>query len=145
MDPILTRLVVVAALVALTAVLGRLWQRRDGRIDRTDTDDATDHRPALELDAAHAGPQAVLFGSPTCSPCDQVKRLLDEVAADHDDFTWTYVDAAERLDLADAHDVRRVPTLLVLDDRGSLVARSSGVPDRDELRSTVAAHAPVAA
>lgn len=146
MDPLLTRLALVAGLVVLTAVLGRLWQRRDGRIDRTArSTDEVDRRPDLELDVTHAGPQAVLFGSPTCRPCDQVKRLLDDVAADRPDFTWTYVDAADRLDLADAHDVRRVPTLLVLDDRGSLVARSSGVPDGDELRTTVDAHAPAAA
>jgi hypothetical protein len=45
------------------------------------------------------------------------------------------VDAADHLDLARTHHVLRVPTLFVLDRRGRILARTSGVPaERDLLR-----------
>ncbi len=117
-----------------------MWQRRDGRVTVDATPDARDHRPGLGLTTEHHGPQAVLFGSPTCAPCDTVKGLLREVEAERDDFRWHYVDAADRLDLADEHAVRRVPTLLLLDHHGEIVARSAGVPQRSALTAALPAH-----
>lgn len=88
----------------------------------------------LGLDPALPGPRAVLFGSPTCSPCDTVKAVLDDVrSSERPDLQWSYVDAADHLDVADAQRIRRVPTLLVLDDAGEVVSRASGVPARGEL------------
>lgn len=141
MDPLLTRVALVALVVLLATLAGKVWQRRDGRVAVAATPSGRDHRAGLGLATDHDGPQAVLFGSATCAPCDTVKGLLREVEATHDGFRWQYVDAADRLDLADAHGVRRVPTLLVLDGRGEIVARSSGVPQRDELAAAVTARA----
>lgn len=135
-DPLLLRLSLVLLVVLLTTLAGWVWQRRDGRIAAT-LDSGLDHRPAFGLALDHDGPQAVLFGTATCSPCDTVKGLLQEVASERDDFRWHYVDAADRLDLADQHAVRRVPTLLVLDHRGEIVARSSGVPERTALSAAL--------
>lgn len=137
MDPLLLRVALVALVMLLATLAGRVWQRRDGRVAVRTTTSGRDHRVGLGLAVDHDGPQAVLFGSSTCAPCDTVKGLLREVEEDHDGFRWEYVDAAERLDLADEHGVRRVPTLLVLDERGEIVARSSGVPQRDELAAAV--------
>ena len=136
MDPLLLRLAGVAFVVLAATLAGRVWQRRDGRVTSTD-DTGRDHRPALGLTTDHRGPQAVLFGSATCAPCDTVKGLLRDVEAERGDFRWHYVDAAERLDLAQQHAVRRVPTLLVLDDRGEIVARSAGVPERTALTAAL--------
>lgn len=136
MDPMVLRVLLVAVVVLLATLAGRVWQRRDGRV-LVRAGSGRDHRADLGLATDHDGPQAVLFGSATCTPCDTVKGLLREVEAAHDGFRWRYVDAAERLDLADVHGVRRVPTLLVLDGRGEIVARSSGVPRRDELAAAV--------
>lgn len=136
MDPLLLRIGLVLVVVLLTALAGRVWQRRDGRLAVT-VGSGRDHRPALGLTLDHEGPQAVLFGSTTCAPCDTVKGLLQEVASERDDFRWHYVDAADRLDLADEHAVRRVPTLLLLDHRGEIVARSSGVPERTALTTAL--------
>lgn len=133
MEPLLLRLALVLAVVGVATIAGRVWQRRDGRVTSTSSPTGDDVRAALGLATDHPGPQAVLFGSDTCAPCDTVKALLRDVEATRDDFRWTYVDAAERLDLADQHGVRRVPTLLVLDHDGGVVARTSGVPARDEL------------
>lgn len=140
MDPVLARLLAVVGVVVLATAAGKLWQARDGRV--TTSDEARD-RPRLShdrLDAlglAGSSRAAVLFGSPTCTPCDSVKVLLRELEADDPGFRWTYVDAAEHLDLADEHRVRRVPTLLVVDGQGAVTARTSGVPDRDALRAAV--------
>lgn len=137
MDPLLLRVALVALVVLLATLAGRVWQRRDGRVTAGPRPSGRDHRADLGLAPDHDGPQAVLFGSPTCAPCDTVKGLLREVAAAHDGFRWQYVDAADHLELADEHGVRRVPTLLVVDERGEIVARSSGVPQRDELSAVV--------
>lgn len=136
MDPLLARVALVLLVVLLSTLAGRVWQRRDGRVE-TVAAGGTDHRAALGLATDHDGPQAVLFGSPTCAPCTTVKGLLSEVEREHDGFRWQYVDAADRLDLADAHDIRRVPTLLVVDGRGEIVARTSGVPQRDALTDAI--------
>jgi len=135
-DPLLLRVALVALVVLLTTLAGRVWQRRDGRVAAT-ASSGRDHRRNLGLTLDHAGPQAVLFGSATCAPCDTVKGLLAEVESERDDFRWHYVDAVDRLDLADEHAVRRVPTLLVLDHRGEIVARSSGVPQRSALTAAL--------
>lgn len=136
MEPLLLRVALVLVVVLLTTLAGRVWQRRDGRIAAT-PDSGRDHRPGLGLELDHQGPQAVLFGSATCAPCDTVKGLLAEVESERDDFRWHYVDAGDRLDLADQHAVRRVPTLLVLDHRGEIVARTSGVPERTALAAAL--------
>lgn len=140
MDPLLLRAGLVLAVLLLATLAGRRWQQRDGRVvvgRDHGADGRVDHRPGLGLGTAHPGPQAVLFGTPTCAPCDTVKGLLTDVAGERADFRWHYVDAAARLDLADRHGVRRVPTLLVLDQQGTLVARASGVPDRAALAAAL--------
>lgn len=138
MDPLLLRLGVVLLVVLFVTLAGRVWQGRDGRVELA-AGTGRDDRAALGLRPDHDGPQAVLFGSPTCAPCDTVKGLLREVEAQRPDFRWHYVDAAARLDLADAHGIRRVPTLLVLDEHGAVVARSSGVPERGALAAALPA------
>lgn len=135
-DPLLLRVALVLVVVLLTTLAGRVWQRLDGRVTAQGGGDR-DVRAGLGLATDHRGPQAVLFGSATCAPCEVVKGLLRDVEAEREDFRWSYVDAAERLDLADEHAVRRVPTLLLLDEDGAVVARSSGVPDRRELAAAL--------
>jgi hypothetical protein len=138
MDPMVVRLVVVVGLVAVVAAVGRWWRTRDGavraggevRVDRR-------HLAAVGLDLAGAQAGAVLLGSPTCAPCGTVKRLLGELAAERDGFRWVYADVADHLEVADEHRVLRVPTLLVVDGAGRLLARTSGVPRREELRAVL--------
>lgn len=140
MEPLLARVALVALVVLLATLAGRLWQRRDGSVRSAVADPGRDHRPRLGLAVDHPGPQVVLFGSAACTPCHTVKGLLREVEAERDDFRWHYVDAADRLDLADEHAVRRVPTLLVVDQHGEIVARSSGVPERASLTAALSGH-----
>lgn len=146
MDPTVLRLLLVVLAIAAVTVVGRVLAARRDEL-RVVADDERHDRPvphtartrSASEDLGHAaGPSAILFGSPTCAPCDTVKLLLGEVADERDDFTWRYVDAAAHLDLARAHGVRRVPTLIVMDADDHTVARSGGVPTRAALREAVA-------
>lgn len=112
------RLVVVAVVVAISTMVGRWWQSRQGRVRRVGN--------ALVL-GSNTGPvSALLFTTPMCRTCPQVRDNLAAVAAVHADFTWTEIDAAIDLDQARVHRVMRAPTLVFL-AAGHEVARVQGV------------------
>jgi thiol-disulfide isomerase/thioredoxin len=135
MDPVVLRLLLVAGLLVAVAAVGRWWRSRNGVIrDGAGARLADDHLAALGLDLSGAQAGAVLLGSPTCAPCTTVKRVLTEVAADRDGFRWVYADAADHLEVVEFHRVMRVPTLLIVGDDGRILARTSGVPQADDLR-----------
>ncbi|MTV24490.1 thioredoxin family protein [Nitriliruptoraceae bacterium ZYF776] len=139
MDPVVLRILLVVGLLVATVAFGRWWQHRDGRV-RAAGDDVRlhpDDLAAVGLDLTGARAGAVLLGSPTCTPCTSVKRLLGEVTAERDGFRWVYADAADHLELAETHRVLRVPTLFVVDGEGRVLARTSGVPAKDDLLATV--------
>jgi thiol-disulfide isomerase/thioredoxin len=130
----LLRLAIVLLLLLAVLAFGAWWRRRDGQV-RAGGDGrfSRDQLAAVGLEVGGAEALGVLLGSPTCSPCVAVKRILGEVADERPAFRWVYVDAAEHLALADAHHVMRVPTLFVLDPRGRILARTSGVPAKRDL------------
>ena len=136
MDPMLLRALFVAGLIAVILVIGWVWRRRDGAV--RDADDGArvraDHLDAVGLDLRDADAGAVLLGSPTCAPCDTVKGVLGDLAEEREGFRWVYADAGEHLPLAEEHRVMRVPTLLVVDPDGRILARTSGVPRHEDLR-----------
>lgn len=140
MSPLVLRLVLVLLLLAGVALAGWWWNRRDGRV-RHVADDATrvsaDHLADVGLDLAGADAGAVLLGSPTCTPCVAVERVLAELSASRPGFRWVKVDAADHLDLTEAHKVLRVPTLLVVDGDRRLLARTSGVPATGDLAAVL--------
>ncbi len=135
MDPILVRAVAVVAVLVAALVVGRWWQRRDGEV-RSGGEGRVreDHLDALGLDLHTADAGAVLLGSPTCTPCESVKQVLHQLSTERAGFRWVYADAADHLGLTEEHRVRRVPTLLVVEPGGRILARTSGVPRSDELR-----------
>ncbi|MBS3939744.1 MAG: thioredoxin family protein [Actinobacteria bacterium] len=136
MDPLLLRLVFVVGLTAAVVAFGAWWQRRDGRVRAGDGGAvlAADHLDAVGLAVPSGGVGAVLLGSPTCTPCTAVKRVLRDLQAERGDVAWVYADAADHLDLAAEHKVMRVPTLFLVDDAGRVLARTSGVPQLADLR-----------
>lgn len=148
LDPVLLRLALVVLVVAGCAMAGAWWRRRDGRLDPSarpvENGDGPGLHPdelrALGLDAQRPA-AAVLFGAPSCRPCGNVRQVLSEVAAHRPHFGWVSVDAGEHLDLVRRHRVLRVPTLFVIDRSGAIVARTSGVPQREDLLALVDRHA----
>lgn len=130
----LVRLLVVLAILAVVAVLGAWWRARDGRV-RAGGDGrfSPDQLDQVGLDRIAGTGAALLLGSPTCAPCVTVRAILAEVAEERPDFRWVYRDAADHMPIADAHRVMRVPTLFVVDRRGRILARTSGVPAKRDL------------
>ena len=138
MDPLLLRVLVVAALLVAVTIAGRWWRRRDGAVRPVDDERLrSDHLEDVGLDLTGSELGAVLLGTSTCAPCETVKRVLSRLAAERHGFRWVYADAAEHLALAREHRVHRVPTLLLVEPGGRVVARTSGVPDVDELRGVL--------
>jgi len=132
-SPVLLRLLLVLVIVAAAAVAGRWWNARDGRVRAGAGEFSRAQLAAVGLDVRGVEAVALLLGSPTCAPCVTVKRILAEVADERPRFRWVYVDAADHLDVADAHHVMRVPTLFVIDPAGRILARTSGVPRKSDV------------
>lgn len=124
------RLLVVAAIVALSALAGRWWQARQERVVRR----------------RHAGDErasrALLFTTPQCRTCPQVRANLAIVAAGHDGFAVTEIDASTDLDVARRHGVLRAPTVVLLGTDGSEVARAAGIVSAAAIRAAAGLPAP---
>jgi thiol-disulfide isomerase/thioredoxin len=88
------------------------------------------------LRALGVGPAAVTllqFSSAFCAPCRAVRRVSSEVAAMLPEVEHVEVDAESHLSAVRALNIRRTPTLLVLDAEGRVVKRATGVPAKAQL------------
>jgi thiol-disulfide isomerase/thioredoxin len=140
-DVTLTRVLALVAVLAAASAFGVRRRIQDGRA-RT-----TVGGPALGPDDLGAPLGAcgtlVQFSSQFCAPCRSARRVLGALAARLDGVRHVELDAAEHLDLVRALDIRRTPTVLVLDPRGRIVSRAVGVPSAAELVGALGA-SPVA-
>jgi thiol-disulfide isomerase/thioredoxin len=125
---------ILALLVALAAAsaLG-LWLRGSGRRLANPTPAAV-AVPRLGRDdlGVDLGARATLvqFSSAFCQPCRATRRILNDVSRDVAGVAHVEIDAESHLDLVRRLDVRRTPTVLVLDADGMVVRRASGQPRR---------------
>lgn len=130
----MTGLIVLAVALAATAVVAVLMRRTNGRFSTTST---RDDRPRLSGDriGARLGESATLvqFSTEFCSPCRATRVLLTDIAATEPGVVTVELDAEQHLDLVRELDVRRTPTVLVLDPAGVVTTRSSGLPRRDQV------------
>ena len=91
------------------------------------------------LDAADLGADLgeratlVQFSSAFCQPCRATRRILDDVSGLVPGVAHVEVDAESNLALVRRLDVRRTPTVLVLDARGAVVRRASGQPRKADV------------
>jgi thiol-disulfide isomerase/thioredoxin len=131
---VMTGFGLVALLVAVAAAsaLG-FWLRGSGRRLANPTPAAVDV-PRLGRDdlGADLGARATLvqFSSAFCQPCRATRRILNDVSRDVAGVAHVEIDAESHLDLVRRLDVRRTPTVLVLDADGMVVRRASGQPRR---------------
>ena len=124
LDGLLALLVAVGAATALG-----LWLRRSGRRLGA-TRRVTAEVLAPEDLGAPLGERATLvqFSSAFCQPCRATRRVLDDVSRTVDGVAHIEIDAESHLELVRRLDVRRTPTVLVLDAAGRVVRRASGQP-----------------
>ena len=150
-------------LVLLAATAFGLWRRQtDGRMKTVSTASrgiavqvpmpVGDDEPEVDVTNASAaehggeqltpaqlgselGSQATLvqFSSAFCQPCRATRRILDEVAEMVAGTVHIEIDAEAHLDLVRQLDVRRTPTVLVLDSRGLIAKRAVGLPRKADV------------
>jgi thiol-disulfide isomerase/thioredoxin len=129
-------LAVLVTLAVATAV--GLWLQRSGRrLGRRKPARAGTPRDVLAA-ADLGGPLGeratlVQFSSAFCQPCRATRQVLDEVSRTVDGVAHLEVDAESNLALVRRLDVRRTPTVLVLDAAGGIVRRASGQPRKADV------------
>ncbi len=130
----------VALLVAVAAgmLISVLKSRHDGRFRAMGNDPEPGKRPAL-IEDLELGERATLvqFSSAFCAPCRATQRILSDVAGMLDGVRHVEIDAESHLDLVRRLDIRRTPTVLVLDADGDLVTRASGQPRRADVIAAI--------
>jgi len=146
-------LLLVVVLVAATA-FGVYRRRTDGRLRpvRPTLPEAPRPAPAgppvppaatpLDGDRLSAadlrsalGDRATLvqFSTAFCAPCRATRVTLDEVAGMLPGVRHVEVDAEAHLDLVRRLDVRRTPTVLILDAAGQVRTRATGAPRKADV------------
>ncbi len=133
----MTGLAVLIAALLVAACLAWGVRRLNGRFSEKS---GTDVLTAGDL-GQPLGERATLlhFSSAFCSPCRATRILLADVADRVDGVAVVEIDAESHLQLVRRLDVMRTPTVLVLDPRGAVVRRASGLPRRDQVLSALAA------
>jgi len=129
-------LIALAAVLAVAVVTGVAWQRSNGRI-RAVREGNTVAVPSLTSAqlGRPLGDRATLvqFSSAFCAPCRATRRILAEVASMVDGVAHVEIDAEAHLDLVRSLDIRRTPTVLVLDPDGRIARRASGQPRKADV------------
>ncbi len=130
-----------------------LWRRwSDGRMrDTVPTPVGADDPPAHvdTPDPAHHGGEVlgiaqlgvplgeratlVQFSSAFCQPCRATRLLLADVVTDLPGVEHVEIDAEQHLDLVRHLEIRRTPTVFLLDATGAIRKRATGLPRRSEV------------
>jgi thiol-disulfide isomerase/thioredoxin len=126
----------VLATLAVATAAG-LWLQRSGRrLARQRTPAGAPGELLVEADlGGPLGERATLvqFSSAFCAPCRTTRVVLGDVSRLVDGVTYVEVDAESNLELVRRLDVRRTPTVLVLDASGAVVRRASGAPRKADV------------
>lgn len=69
--------------------------------------------------------------SKTCGPCKVLEKNLVESGVEYDSVDVT---SEEGEDIVEKYGVRAVPTLLLIDDNGTLLNKHTGILNVDEIK-----------
>jgi len=146
---------VLLAVVVIASAFGVWRARTDGRLTPSSPTRLTPNprekdafiTPGVpfsafsELSRADLGARATLvqFSTAFCQPCRATRRILDEVRDMVDGVAIIHIDAEENLDLVRALDVRRTPTVFVLDASGDVVNKAVGQPRKADVIAAIGA------
>ena len=75
----------------------------------------------------------VQFSSAFCQPCRATRLLLADVVTDLPGVEHVEIDAEQHLDLVRHLEIRRTPTVFLLDATGAIRKRATGLPRRSEV------------
>lgn len=134
---VLTVVIVLAALVALSTAIGLIARAREGRVVAVD---GLTRLAAADLGAdVTYGEFATLvqFSTEFCTKCPATRVLLSRVAGEHPGVTHVDVDVTHRQDLTQRFNIMQTPTTLVLDDSGAIAARIGGAPKPDAVKTAL--------
>lgn len=136
----MTGLYVLLAVLVLASAFGVYRRLTDGRIRSLPAAGPDDAPAAAErLTPADLGTPLgeratlVQFSTAFCQPCRATRRILDEVTRTVSGVGHVEIDAESHLDLVRRLDVRRTPTVLVLDAGGQVRNRATGAPRKAEV------------
>lgn len=134
------RAVTLLVLLAAASLAWWLLSRRDGRFRPA----APGARAGDVLEASDVGGSLtghatfVLVSSATCSTCPQVRRVLSAIADGEPGVSFRELPAESHMALVRRLDVLRTPTVLLLDERGTVRSRTSGPLRADQARAALA-------
>ncbi len=130
---------VLAILISATA-FGLWYRANNGRMRTTDMHTAgVDEHGGETIDAQTIGvtlgtrATLVQFSSAFCQPCRATRQILGEVSDMVEGVAHVDIDAEANLELVRALDIRRTPTVLVLDSAGRIRKRASGLPRKADV------------
>lgn len=126
----------VAAALAVAAVVGWLLNRRAGHVRAIDPDTAGEV-DTTDLGLSADGPTVVHFSASWCSPCTQVRRVVNKVCDDLGDVAHVEIDMDANPAAARRLSVLSLPTTFIFDAGGRQRYRTAGVPKADDLRSAL--------
>jgi thiol-disulfide isomerase/thioredoxin len=148
-------LVLLLAVLAVATAFG-LWRKKtDGQmksiatlapIPVADDDPEVDvltpsagehggERLTAEMLGSALGERATIvqFSTAFCQPCRATRRILDEVTTMITGTMHIEIDAEAHLDLVRQLDIRRTPTILVLDSSGIITKKAVGLPRKADV------------
>lgn len=134
-------LVAAAGALAVAAGGGLWWRRHTGRVRPAAAPEIGGSRTRELLTGLGVEPGTPVtllqFSSAFCAPCRATRLTCGQVVDHHNGVRHVEVDAEGNLDAVRALGVWRTPTVFVIDDGGSIVARVTGQPTRGQLLEAV--------
>lgn len=135
-----TGVVVLLAALLLSALAAGMLRWKNGRFRDSGGDEAT-WVADLGVDLGERA-TFVQFSSAFCAPCRATRVLLTDIAGRTPGVSHVEIDAESHLDLVRSLDIRRTPTVFVVDARGGVRHRASGLPTRERVLAVLDAVAP---
>ena len=129
---LVTALIAIAALLAVTVAVGVYLQWRQSRPQRHISHEVVEPQ-RLGADALGEIATLLQFSTEMCARCPGVHRTLSSIADARDGVRHLDVDLTHRPDIAKLFHILQTPTTLVLDRDGVIQTRFGGTPSRDVL------------
>lgn len=129
---LVTALIAIAALLALTVTGGVYLQWRQSRPRRHNAHEVVEPQ-RLGADALGEVATLLQFSTELCARCPGVHRTLSDIADGREGVRHLDVDLTYRPDIAKHFHVLQTPTTLVLDGEGVIRTRFGGTPSRHVL------------